>query len=84
MLVALSAIEPEQENPTNTTTKKSKKFLNYASSNQYAIVKYHSNDMILSYHSYAFTSVNSRQEDGPEGIFSYRRMTQPRGTMGQY
>ena len=47
MLLALSAITSEQENPTNTTMKNVKKFLNYLESHQDVIVMYHESDMIL-------------------------------------
>ena len=53
MLVVISAIAPEQANPTNTTMKIVKKFLNYAASHQYEIVTHHPSDMTLACHSYA-------------------------------
>ena len=45
--VTISAIAPEHANPTNTTMKKVKKFLNYAASHQDAIVMYHASDMLF-------------------------------------
>ena len=51
MLVALSSIASEQAKPTATTMKKIKQFLDYASTQEEAVLTYHASDMILAIHS---------------------------------
>jgi hypothetical protein len=51
MLTALSALASEQANPTEATMKKCKQFLDYAASQDEAIVTYKASDMKLVIHS---------------------------------
>jgi hypothetical protein len=51
MLTALSAIASEQARPTEKTMSKCKQFLDYAASQEDAIVTYKSSDMKLAIHS---------------------------------
>ena len=51
MLVALSSIASEQAKPTATTMKKIKQFLDYAASQEEAVITYHASDMVLAIHS---------------------------------
>ena len=51
MLTALSAIASEQANPTENTMKKVKQFLDYAASQEDAVVTYKASDMQLAIHS---------------------------------
>ena len=47
MLVALSAIASEQATPTESTMKKVKLFLDFAASQEEAIVTYRASEMVL-------------------------------------
>ena len=59
MLVALSAIATEQQTPTQTTLDKVNQFLDYAASQETAIVTYAPSDMVLAIHSnVSYLSVN--------------------------
>jgi hypothetical protein len=51
MLTALSALAAEQANPTESTMKKCKQFLDYAASQDEAVVTYKASDMKLAIHS---------------------------------
>jgi hypothetical protein len=51
MLTALSAIASEQANPTKNTMRKCKQFLDYAASQEDAILTYRASDMVLAIHS---------------------------------
>ena len=51
MLIALSALASEQAIPTKNTMKKVLIFLNYAASQEEAVVMYHASDMVLACHS---------------------------------
>ena len=51
MLVALSVIALEQARPTASTMQKVKLFLDYAASQEEAVLTYHASDMILAIHS---------------------------------
>ena len=51
MLVALSAIASEQATPTEKTLQKIKQFLDYAASQEDAILTYHASNMVLAVHS---------------------------------
>ena len=51
MLTALSALATEQANPTEETMKRCKQFLDYAASQEDAILTYRASDMILAIHS---------------------------------
>ncbi len=53
MLTALSSIASTQAEPTQETMENIKLFLNYAASNQDAIITYNASDMILAIHSNA-------------------------------
>ena len=51
MLTALSTIASEQATPTENTIKKCKAFLDYAASQEEAILTYKKSDMVLAIHS---------------------------------
>ena len=51
MLTALSALASEEAKPTTETMKKCKQFLDYAASQDEAIVTYKASDMKLAFHS---------------------------------
>ena len=51
MLTALSALASEQSNPTEATMKKCKQFLDYAASQEDAVITYKASDMKLAIHS---------------------------------
>ena len=51
MLVALSAIASEQASPTQCTLDKVDQFLDYAASQEEAVLTYHASDMVLAIHS---------------------------------
>ena len=51
MLTALSALASEQANPTEATMKKCKQFLDYAASQEEAVITYKASDMKLAIHS---------------------------------
>jgi hypothetical protein len=51
MLTALSALASEQSDPTEATMKKCKQFLDYADSQEDAVVTYKASDMKLAIHS---------------------------------
>ena len=51
MLVALSAITSEQARPTKTTMDKVNQFLDYAASQEIAVLTYEASDMVLAVHS---------------------------------
>ena len=50
MLTALSSLAAEQANPTKRTMEKTLQFLDYAASQNDAVVTYHKSDMILAVH----------------------------------
>ena len=50
MLTALSALASEQANPTEATVHKCKQFLDYAASQEEAVVTYKASDMKLAIH----------------------------------
>ena len=54
MLTALSSIAPEQSTPAENTMKKCKQFLDYAASQEEAILTYTKSDMFLAIHSDAY------------------------------
>ena len=66
MLTALSAIASEQSNQTENTMKKVKQFLDYAASQEYAVVTYKASDMQLAIHRDAsyFSEPKSRSRPG--------------------
>ena len=51
MLVALSELASEQASPTQKTMEKVMSFLDYAASQEEAVITYHASDMVLSCHS---------------------------------
>ena len=51
MLVALNALASEQSNPTEQTMTKVKQFLDYAATQEEAIITYKKSDMVLVIHS---------------------------------
>ena len=51
MLVALGSIATEQANPTKRTMEKVKQFLDYAATQEAAVITYRKSDMILAIHS---------------------------------
>ena len=51
MLVALGSIATDQARPTKTTLEKVEQFLDYAASQDYAVVSYHASDMVMAVHS---------------------------------
>jgi len=53
MLTALSAMASEQANPTEATMKKCKQFLDFAASQEEAILTFRASDMVLAIHSNA-------------------------------
>ena len=53
MLAALGSLEAQQSNPTENTMRKTKQFLFYATTHQYATINYRASDMVLAAHSNA-------------------------------
>ena len=51
MMVALSALASEQASPTRKTMEKVMTFLDYAASQEEAVITYHASDMVLACHS---------------------------------
>jgi hypothetical protein len=51
MLVALGSLAVEQANPTENTMKKCKQFLDYAATQEDAVITYRTSDMVLAIHS---------------------------------
>ena len=51
MMVALSALASEQASPTRKTMEKVMTFLDYAASQEEAVITYHESDMVLACHS---------------------------------
>eukprot|EP00956_Cyclotella_meneghiniana_P010727 scaffold15031_cov47-Cyclotella_meneghiniana.AAC.1 len=51
MLTALSSLASEQANPTERTMEKCKQFLDYAASQEEAVITYRKSDMVLAIHS---------------------------------
>jgi len=69
MLVALSAIASEQAKPTQSTMEKVDQFLDYAASQEQAVLTYHSSDMILAIHSDASYLSESKARSRAGGHF---------------
>ena len=57
MLVALSAIAADQASPTKNNVEKVDQLLDYAASQEDAVITYHASDMVLAIHSDASYSV---------------------------
>jgi hypothetical protein len=72
MLTALSAIASEQSKPTETTMRKCKQFLDYAVSQEAAILTYRASDMVLAVHSDAsyLNEPNARSRVGGHHFLS--------------
>ena len=51
MLVELSALASGQASPTKKAMEKVMTFLDYAASQEEAVITYHASDMVLAYHS---------------------------------
>jgi len=66
MLTPLSALAAEQSNPTEETMKKCKQFLDYAASQEEAVLTYVASDMVLAIHSDAsyLSERNARSRAG--------------------
>ena len=66
MLTALSAIATEQANPTEATMQKCKQFLDYAASQEEAVLTFHASDMVLAVQSDAsyLSERNARSRAG--------------------
>ena len=69
MLVALSAIASEQAKPTKTTMEKVDQFLDYAASQEEAVLTYHASDMVLAIHSDASYLSESKARSRAGGHF---------------
>jgi hypothetical protein len=82
MLVALSLLAAEQCNPTERTMEKCKQFLDYAATQEDAIITYHKSDMVLAIHSDASYLSEPRARSRATlhlsgAMFSYRTNTSP-------
>ena len=69
MLVALSAIASEQASPTRETMTKVDKFLDYAASQEQAVLTYEASDMVLAVHSNASYLSESKVRSRADGHF---------------
>ena len=69
MLVALSAIAADQAAPTKTTLEKVEQLLDYAASQEDAVITYHSSDMVLAIHSDASYLSESKARSRAGGHF---------------
>ena len=72
MLPALSAIASEQSAPTENTMKKVRQFLDYAASQEEAVITYRASDMVLNVHSDAsyLSKRNARSRAGGHHFLS--------------
>ena len=69
ILVALSAIASEQASPTKSTMKKVDQFLDYAASQEQAVLTYEASDMVLAVHSDASHLSESKARSRAGGHF---------------
>ena len=69
MLVALSAIASEQASPTKSTMNKVDQFLDYAASQEQALLTYEASDMVLEVHSDASYLSESKARSRAGGNF---------------
>ena len=76
MLVALSAIASEQAAPTTATMDKVMQFLDYAASQDEAILTYHASDMVLALHSDASYLSESKARSRAGGHFFMSKDTE--------
>ena len=77
MLVALSAIASEQASPTRATMKKTDQFLDYAASQEQAVLTYEASDMVLAVHSDASYLSESKARSRAGGHFSMSKDVSP-------
>ena len=75
MIVAFSAIASEQASPTKSTMKKVDQFLDYAASQEQAVLTYEESDMVLAVHSDASYLGESKARSRAGGLFSCPRMS---------
>ena len=83
MLTALSAIASEQATPTENTMKKCKKFLDYAASQEEAILPYKKSDLVLAIHSDASYLSESKARSRAGGVGSWQGIKKYPRTMGR-
>jgi hypothetical protein len=69
MLVALGSLATEQANPTKETIRKCKQFLDYAATQEDAVIKYQKSDMVLTIHSDASHLSKPRAHNRAGGHF---------------
>jgi hypothetical protein len=69
MLVALSSIAADQARPTRSTLEKVDQFLDYAASQEEAVLTYHASDMVLAVHSDASYLSESKARSRAGGHF---------------
>ena len=69
ILVALNAIASEQASPTKSTMKKVDQFLDYAASQEQAVLTYEASDMVLAVHSDASHLSKSKARSRAGGHF---------------
>ena len=79
MLVALSAIAADQAAPTQNTLEKVDQLLDYAPSQEDAIITYHASDMVLAIHSDAsyLSEPKARSRAGGHFFMSSDRQVPP-------
>ena len=79
MLVALSAIASEQAHTTKKTLQKIQQFLDYAASQEDAILTYHASNMALAVHSNAsyLSKKNARSRAGGHFFLSANQEDPP-------
>jgi hypothetical protein len=72
MLTALSALAAQQSNPTENTMQKCKQFLDYAATQEEAVLTYRASDMVLAVHSDAsyLNEPNARSRVGGHHFLS--------------
>ena len=84
MLPALSAIASEQATPTQNTMAKCKQFLDYAATQEEAVLTYKASKMILAIHSDS-SFLNEKHSHIRVGDTSFSLLTQTiRTTMAQF
>ena len=79
MLVALSAIAADQATPTKNTIEKVEQLLDYAASQEDAVITYHASDMVLAIHSDAsyLSETKPRSRAGGHFFMSSDRQMPP-------
>ena len=81
MLVALSALASEQAKTTRNTMGKVMTFLDYAASQEEAVITYHASEMVLACHSDASYLIEPGDRSRAGGNFSCPVMLQCQPTM---